>query len=184
MNKKFVTLTEPILDKQGRPLRPDNNRLRKKKDIDKTTFLRYFFGEDVKRSTQGTRKTSLINALAITLSKNYVNEFLQNDKNLEKVEDLNEHLGHEKVDNYLSRVVEALDLDPESKLSIIDLWPATTTLKSIKDLQKYIRDNRGRDINEITNEYLETVDESIGAMLEPLVENIKQIYNYYTIYII
>jgi len=180
MNKKFQDFIEPIVDDQGRQIRPENNRLFKKKDIDKATFLRYFFGNDVGRSTQGTRKTSLINALAIALSRNYVIEFLEVDENIDRVEEINEFLGYEKSDNYLSRVVEALDLNPDHKLSIADI--PNNPIVEIENLKNVLRENgkvKGGEIKTVLEEYKEELDETTKVFMQPILEEVEKIYEKY-----
>ena len=181
LNKSFQEWTQPVLDKQGRQVRPDNNRLFERKDITKEEFLRYFFGVDVKRSTQGTRKTSLINALAVTLSRHYVIEHFEDSKNLEKTENINEIMGYQKADNYLSRVTEALDLDPNNKLSLMDV-PRFIAIEEIQKLKEFLKDNgqvKGDEINIILDSYLDDLEEDVKPFVKDIIENLKKIYSNY-----
>ena len=181
LNKSFQAFIEPVLDEQGRQVRPDNNRLFKRKDITKEEFLDFFFGENVGRSTQGTRKTGLINALAVTLSRHYVIDHLEDSKNLEKTENINELQGHQKVDNYLARVTEALDLNPENKLSIMELTPGV--IDEVSKLRDFVSENgetKGSDMAPLLDKYLdEEVDDKFKGFMGVIIEDVKNIFDEY-----
>tara|TARA_R110000737_G_scaffold142159_1_gene172818 strand:- start:64 stop:6081 length:6018 start_codon:yes stop_codon:yes gene_type:complete len=182
LNKSFQEFIEPILDEQGRQLRPDNNRLFKRKDITKEEFIAYFFkivnGKLVQMKS-GTRKTSLINALAVTLSRHYVIDHLEDSKNLEKTENIGELQGHQKVDNYLARVTEALDLNPNNKLSITDLNLSSDLQNELNKLRDFVNKNgetKGSDMAPLLDEYLNDIDEKFKPFMGDIIENTKTIF--------
>ena len=66
-NKRLKEFAEPVLDEDGKQKREktaEGNKIFTKKKISKAEFIKYFLGSDVGRSTQGTRKTAIVEAVA------------------------------------------------------------------------------------------------------------------------
>ena len=86
INKRFRDFADPVMKdgKQVREKTAQGNAVFTKKKITKAEFIKYFLGSDVGRSTQGTRKTALAEALAQELALDATMEVIQNPGVLEK----------------------------------------------------------------------------------------------------
>ena len=86
INKRFRDFASPVM-KDGKPVREktaQGNAMFTKKKITKAEFIKYFLGSNVGRSTQGTRKTALAEALSQELALDATMEVIQNPGVLEK----------------------------------------------------------------------------------------------------
>ncbi len=86
INKRFRDFADPVMKdgKQVREKTAQGNAVFTKKKITKAEFIKYFLGSNVGRSTQGTRKTALAEALAQELALDATMEVIQNPGVLEK----------------------------------------------------------------------------------------------------
>ena len=86
INKRFRDFADPVMKdgKQVREKTAQGNAVFTKKKITKAEFIKYFLGSDVGRSTQGTRKTALAEALSQELALDATMEVIQNPGVLEK----------------------------------------------------------------------------------------------------
>ena len=86
INKRFRDFASPVMKdgKQVREKTAQGNAMFTKKKITKAEFIKYFLGSNVGRSTQGTRKTALAEALSQELALDATMEVIQNPGVLEK----------------------------------------------------------------------------------------------------
>jgi len=86
INKRFRDFANPVMKdgKQVREKTAQGNAMFTKKKITKAEFIKYFLGSNVGRSTQGTRKTALAEALSQELALDATMEVIQNPGVLEK----------------------------------------------------------------------------------------------------
>ena len=128
INKRFKAFAEPILDKDGKQAREktaEGNKVFIKRKITKEEFVNYFLGEDVGRSTQGTRKTALAEGLAEEIAFDATLDVLRDttpidsDGNtlLDRVEKIIEINGEQFSENYLSQVAKEIDRATDFKFS-------------------------------------------------------------------
>ncbi len=120
INKRFKPFAEPVLGKDGKQLREktaEGNKVFIKRKITEKEFVDYFLGEDVGRSTQGTRKTALAEALAEEIAFDATLTVLRDttpiDKSgntlLDRVEQIIEINGEQFSENYLAQVAKEID---------------------------------------------------------------------------
>ena len=128
MNKRFQEFREPVLGANGKQLeeqvKKDGKSWRlkvwKKADISQEDFFGYFVGQYVGKSTQGTRKTALLETIAEELSFDVmIDLFTNNEEFKANFEEKQELLGNELAPNYLSEIAKQLDRDtPNTKPSL------------------------------------------------------------------
>lgn len=128
MNKRFQEFREPVLGPNGKQLeeqiKKDGKSWRlkvwKKSDISQEDFFGYFVGQYVGKSTQGTRKTALLETIAEELSFDVmIDLFTNNEEFKTNFEQKQELLGNELAPNYLSEIAKQLDRDtPNTKASL------------------------------------------------------------------
>ena len=128
MNKRFQEFREPVLGPNGKQLeeqiKKDGKSWRlkvwKKADISQEDFFGYFVGQYVGKSTQGTRKTALLETIAEELSFDVmIDLFTNNEEFKANFEEKQELLGNELAPNYLSEIAKQLDRDtPNTKPSL------------------------------------------------------------------
>lgn len=120
INKRFKPFAEPVLDKDGKQLREktaQGNDVFIKRKITKEEFVNYFLGEDVGRSTQGTRKTALAEALAeeiafdaaLTVLRDSTPIDASGNTLLDRVEQIIEINGEQFSENYLAQVAKEIN---------------------------------------------------------------------------
>ena len=112
INKRFKDFAEPIVDENGKQLRertPEGKKIFKKKQITRKEFVDYFLGENVGRSTQGTRKTALAEALANEIAFDATLDVLRNPEIFEKVKQIGAAQEIDIADNYLAQVAQKID---------------------------------------------------------------------------
>lgn len=93
INKRFQAFSEPVLDKDGKPVREKTavgKGVFKKKPFNKEEFINYFIGEDVGASTKGTRKTALSETIADEMALDATLEVLEDPKVFEKFKEIQE----------------------------------------------------------------------------------------------
>jgi len=93
INKRFQTFSEPVLDKDGKPVREKTavgKGVFKKKPFNKEEFINYFLGEDVGASTKGTRKTALSETIADEMALDATMEVIEDPKVFEKFKEIQE----------------------------------------------------------------------------------------------
>jgi hypothetical protein len=128
MNKRFQEFREPVLGPNGKQLeeqiKKDGKSWRlkvwKKSDISQEDFFGYFVGQYIGKSTQGTRKTALLETIAEELSFDVmIDLFTNNEEFKANFEEKQELLGNELAPNYLSEIAKQLDRDtPNTKASL------------------------------------------------------------------
>tara|TARA_B100001059_G_scaffold138541_1_gene138678 strand:+ start:13215 stop:20228 length:7014 start_codon:yes stop_codon:yes gene_type:complete len=129
LNKRFKPFVEPVLDENGKQKREktaQGNPIFRKKKIKNKEFVDYFLGEDVGRSTQGTRKTALAEALAEEIAFDATLDVIRDPEIQNKIQSIVEMQGEQFDDNYLSQVAKEIDRATDFKFSesaslIIDL---------------------------------------------------------------
>jgi len=112
INKRFKDFAEPIIDENGKQLRertPEGNKIFKKKQITRKEFVDYFIGETVGRSTQGTRKTALAEALANEIAFDATLDVLRSPEIFEKVKQIGAAQEIDIADNYLAQVAQKIN---------------------------------------------------------------------------
>ena len=112
INKRFSQFAEPVLDENGKQLRertPEGNKIFKKRKITRKEFVDYFLGENVGRSTQGTRKTALAEALANEIAFDATLDVLRSPEIFEKVKQIGAAQEINIADNYLAQVAQKID---------------------------------------------------------------------------
>ena len=77
--------------------------------ITRKEFVDYFLGEDVGRSTQGTRKTALAEALANEIAFDATLDVLRSPEIFEKVKQIGAAQEINIADNYLAQVAQKID---------------------------------------------------------------------------
>ena len=184
LNKRFKSFVEPVLDENGKQKREktaQGNPIFRKKKIKNKEFVDYFLGEDVGRSTQGTRKTALAEALAEEIAFDATLDVIRDPEIQDKIQSIVEMQGEQFDDNYLSQVAKEIDRATDFKFSdsastIIELinslngigleenfnifW--TSLLAGQKQYNLNLKDRKGQAL-----EYF------VAKELEALVPNIK-----------
>ena len=184
LNKRFKSFVEPVLDENGKQKREktaQGNPIFRKKKIKNKEFVDYFLGEDVGRSTQGTRKTALAEALAEEIAFDATLDVIRDPEIQDKIQSIVEMQGEQFDDNYLSQVAKEIDRATDFKFSdsastIIELinslngigleenfnifW--TALLAGQKQYNLNLKDRKGQAL-----EYF------VAKELEALVPNIK-----------
>jgi len=128
INKRFKPFAEPVLGKEGKQLREktaEGNKVFVKRKITKEEFVNYFLGEDVGRSTQGTRKTALAESLAeeiafdaaLTVLRDTTPIDSSGNTLLDRVEKIIEINGEQFSENYLAQVAKEIDRATDFKFS-------------------------------------------------------------------
>ena len=129
LNKRFKPFVEPVLDENGKQKREktaEGNAVFRKKKIKNKEFVDYFLGDNVGRSTQGTRKTALAEGLATEIAFDATLDVLRDPEVYSKVQSIVEMQGEQFDDNYLSQVAKEIDRATDFQFSesaglIIDL---------------------------------------------------------------
>jgi hypothetical protein len=143
INKRFNAFAEAAVDANGKPLREktaEGKKIFTKKKIVKAEWLKYFLGDDVGRSTQGTRKTALAEALAEQFAYDATMEVLADPDVVEKIKGISELTGQKFVDNYLDEVSKAIERPTTFKFSLstkIDSDWVTDPLNPLSSDKKY-----------------------------------------------
>ncbi len=121
INKRFKPFKEPVIDKKtGKQLRErtaEGNKVFIKKKISKAEWVSYFLGTEVKRSTQGTRKTSIVEEVGVELAFDAVNEIVKDPSIMNKFKDIQELQGNTLAENYIAEITKQIDRNPNSKAS-------------------------------------------------------------------
>ena len=120
LNKRFKPFVEPVLDENGKQKREktaQGNPIFRKKKIKNKEFVNYFLGEDVGRSTQGTRKTALAEALAEEIAFDATLDVIKDPEIQNKIQSIVEMQGDQFDDNYLSQVAKEIDRATDFKFS-------------------------------------------------------------------
>jgi len=106
INKRLAEFAEPVMKdgKQVREKTAEGNKVFTKKKISKAEWIKYFLGSEVGRSTQGTRKTALAEALSEALGLDATMEVLSDPAIMQKAMDIAELQGIELTDNFVDKV--------------------------------------------------------------------------------
>jgi len=184
LNKRFKPFAEPVLDENGKQKREktaQGNPIFRKKKIKNKEFVNYFLGEDVGRSTQGTRKTALAEALAEEIAFDATLDVIRDPEIQDKIQSIVEMQGEQFDDNYLSQVAKEIDRATDFKFSdsatIIELINSLDGIALQENFnifwaallagqQKY----KGLDLSKRKGQALEYF---VAKELEALVPNIK-----------
>ncbi len=120
LNKRFKDFIEPVVDENGKQLREktaEGNKIFTKKKITPAEFIKYFLGSDVGRSTQGTRKTAIVEAIAEEIAFDATMEVLNSNDVKSKYEQIAEITGDILPDNYLAQIAKQIDRNEDFRFS-------------------------------------------------------------------
>lgn len=120
LNKRFKDFIEPVVDENGKQLRErtaEGNKIFTKKKIALAEFVKYFLGSDVGRSTQGTRKTAIVEAIAEEIAFDATMEVLNSEDVKSKYEQIAEITGEILPDNYLAQIAKQIDRNEDFRFS-------------------------------------------------------------------
>jgi hypothetical protein len=120
INKRFKEFAEPVLDKNGKQLRErtaEGNKIFTKKKITLAEFIKYFLGSDVGRSTQGTRKTAIVEAVAEEIAFDATMEVLQSPDVINKYQDIAGITGEVLPENFKSLIAKQVNRAEDFKFS-------------------------------------------------------------------
>ena len=119
--KRFKDFAEPVIDpatgKQAREKTKEGNKVFKKKKITKAEFISYFLGANVGRSTQGTRKTAIVEAVAEEIAFDATMEVLRDPAIAEKYEQISEIISDPLPENYKALIAKQIDRGEDFKFS-------------------------------------------------------------------
>tara|TARA_Y100000389_G_scaffold5902_1_gene5683 strand:- start:7917 stop:14732 length:6816 start_codon:yes stop_codon:yes gene_type:complete len=121
INRRFNEFAEPVLGIDGKPLREKTavgKGIFKKKKIVKAEWIKYFLGDNVGRSTQGTRKTALAEALAEQFAFDATMEVLADPQVMGKVKEIGELIKQPVPENMVEQVSNILDRPEQFKFSM------------------------------------------------------------------
>ena len=152
-NKRLKEFAEPVLDKDGKQKREktaEGNKIFTKKKISKAEFIKYFLGSDVGRSTQGTRKTAIVEAVAEAFAFDATMEVLSDPTILQKAKDIAELQGKKLPENFVNKLSEIIDrpigfkfsLPVEDSKILEDNNIIPYKLETIDDIPNFINDIR------------------------------------------
>jgi len=119
--KRFRDFAEPVIDertgKQAREKTDEGNKIFKKKNITKAEFIAYFLGSNVGRSTQGTRKTAIVEAIAEEIAFDATMEVLRDPMVTERYLQISELIGDPLPENFKSLIAKQIDRGEDFKFS-------------------------------------------------------------------
>ena len=119
--KRFRNFAEPVIDertgKQAREKTDEGNKIFKKKKLTKAEFIGYFLGSDVGRSTQGTRKTAIVEAIAEEIAFDATMEVLRDPSVTERYLQVSELIGDPLPENFKSLIAKQIDRGEDFKFS-------------------------------------------------------------------
>lgn len=119
--KRFRDFAEPVIDKktgkQAREKTDEGNKIFKKKNITKAEFIAYFLGSNVGRSTQGTRKTAIVEAVAEEIAFDATMEVLRDPMVTERYLQISELIGDPLPENFKSLIAKQIDRGEDFKFS-------------------------------------------------------------------
>ena len=154
INKRFKDFAEPVLDKNGKQLRErtaEGNKVFTKKKISKAEFIKYFLGSDVGRSTQGTRKTAIVEAVAEEIAFDATMEVLNDPEVIQKYQDIAGITGEVLPENFKSLIAKQVDRAEDFKFSksLLNIAKAEYNLES----QELARILDKTSLDKLSNEY-------------------------------
>ena len=120
INRRFKDFQEPVLDNNGKHVREktaEGNKVYTKKKISKAEFIKYFLGSDVGRSTQGTRKTAIVEAVAEEIAFDATMEVLNDPAIIQKYQDIAGITGEVLPENFKSIIAKQVDRAENFKFS-------------------------------------------------------------------
>jgi hypothetical protein len=119
--KRFPQFVEPVIDpktgKQAREKTAQGNKIFKKKNITKEEFINYFLGENVGRSTQGTRKTAIAEAVAEEIAFDATMEVLRNPSVTERYLQISELIESPLPENFKSIIAKQIERGEDFKFA-------------------------------------------------------------------
>ena len=119
--KRFKDFAEPVIDqatgKQAREKTKEGNKIFKKKKLTKAEFIGYFLGSNVGRSTQGTRKTAIVEAIAEEIAFDATMEVLRDPSVTERYLQVSELIGDPLPENFKSLIAKQIDRGEDFKFS-------------------------------------------------------------------
>jgi hypothetical protein len=120
INRRFKDFAEAVLDENGKQLRErtaEGKKVFTKKKITKAEFIKYFLGSDVGRSTQGTRKTAIVEAIAEEIAFDATMEVLRDPDVINKYQDIAGITGEVLPENFKSLIAKQVDRAENFKFS-------------------------------------------------------------------
>ena len=188
INKRFNEFAEPVLDKDGKPAREKTavgKGIFKKKKIVKAEWIKYFLGDNVGRSTQGTRKTALAEALAEQFAFDATMEVLADPQVIGKVKEIGELIQQPVPENMVEQVSDMLERPLQFKFSLrLESFEGSEKVESALDRFFRIVEKEDRIGNEKTlNAFLRMkgVDGLYNIKNE---EGLQEFYNDFIKYIL
>ena len=152
--KRFKDFAEPVLDKDGKQLRErtaEGNKIFVKKKITPAEFIKYFLGSDVGRSTQGTRKTAIVEAVAEEIAFDATMEVINNPDVANKYQEIAGITGEVLPENFKAIIAKQIDRAENFKFSksITNIAKEEYNLQP-QDLSKILDKN---NLNSLSNKY-------------------------------
>ena len=139
INKRFKQFAVPVLDKDGKQKREktaQGNAIFKKKNITQKEFVDYFLGDNVGRSTKGTRKDALAEALSEELAFDATMEVVQSPEVIQRRKDIAGLFNEEVVSNEIAIIAKEIDRDPSIKFSEVNNPNGPTDLDYVENTFK------------------------------------------------
>ena len=118
--RRFKEFAEPVLDENGKQKRErtaEGKKIFTKKKLTIAEFVKYFLGSDVGRSTQGTRKTAIVEAIAEEIAFDATMEVINAPDISYKYEQIAELAGDILPDNFLAQIAKQIDRNEDFKFS-------------------------------------------------------------------
>ena len=159
INRRFKEFAEPVLDKDGKQLRErtaEGKKIFVKKKIALAEFINYFLGRDVKRSTQGVRKTAIVEAIAEEMAFDATMEVLNDPDVILKYQDIADITGEVLPENFKALIAKQVDRSEDFKFSksLIDDADVKYSLTQ-QELGRILFEN---NMIELANEFPELAD--------------------------
>jgi len=120
INKRLTEFAEPVIGEDGKQIREktaEGKKVFTKKKISKAEWIKYFLGNEVGRSTQGTRKTALAEALSEAFALDATMEVLSNPEVAQKAMDIAELQGFDLSDDFVDKVSSIINRPINFKFS-------------------------------------------------------------------
>lgn len=152
--KRFKDFAEPVLDKNGKQLRErtaEGNKIFVKKKITPAEFIKYFLGSEVGRSTQGTRKTAIVEAVAEEIAFDATMEVLKDPDVINKYQEIASLTDEILPENFKAIIAKQIDRNENFKFSknITNIAKEEYELEQ-QELIKILNKN---NLNSLSNKY-------------------------------
>jgi hypothetical protein len=154
INRRFKDFAEPVLDENGKQMRErtaEGNKIFTKKKITPAEFIKYFLGSDVGRSTQGTRKTAIVEAIAEEIAFDATMEVLRDPNVINKYQEIAGITGEVLPENFKAVIAKQIDRAEGFKFSksLSNIAKEEYNLEQ-QELSKILDKN---NLNNLSNKY-------------------------------